>query len=485
MLEQRRLDDRLIELAIDAPGVGRTPLRLLLPAGFDADPGRRWPVLYLLHGGDGDFTDWTDGSQVEEMTSALDVIVAMPDSGRGATYVDWAYDGPNGRPQYETWITELLPDLLSREFRADDRAVIAGLSAGGFGAMSYAARHPDRYRAVATFSGNLDTRDGDRIGPWLSAVPTLALDHAFPLGDPLTQEVRWRGHNPLDLVPNLAGVDMFVSNGNGQIGELSGPLEFTDFLWLESSTERRSRAFVARAAELGITVTTDFYGNGTHSFPWWNRELGRAMPMLMATLDRERPAPDSFTYRSVEPRFSVWDWTFEISDRADLAFTDVTIDGDELSVSGNGTLRVTTPPNFVRGGRAPGGRRGGHRGCRRPHHLRRGPARQRRVVLVRRRPTRATTDRSCRSGRHPRGGLTASRPHQTTHRCPGPRRRRCGLCRVPVQASSGGSAIVGSADATCSAMTVRVDSNATSHNSAAATPMQMPAIVSVAQWAAR
>ena len=347
MLEQRRLDDRLIELVIDAPGVGHTPLRLLLPAGFDADPGRRWPVLYLLHGGDGDFTDWTDGSQVKEMTSALDVIVAMPDSGSGATYVDWAYDGPNGRPQYETWITELLPDLLKRQFRADDRAVIAGLSAGGFGAMSYAARHPDRYRAVATFSGNLDTRDGDRIGPWLSAVPTLALDRAFPLGDPLTQEVRWRGHNPLDLVPNLAGVGMFVSNGNGQIGELSGPLEFTDFLWLESSTERRSRAFVARAAELGIPVTTDFYGNGTHSFPWWNRELGRAMPMLMAALDRERSAPDSFTYRSVEPRFSVWDWTFEVSDRADLAFTDVTTDGDELSVSGNGTLRVTTPPNFV------------------------------------------------------------------------------------------------------------------------------------------
>ena len=406
VLEQRRLDDRLVELAVDAPGVGRTSLRLLLPAGFDADPGRRWPVLYLLHGGDGDFTDWTDGSDVEEMTSALDVIVAMPDSGPGATYVDWAYDGPNGRPQYETWITELLPDLLAREFRADDRAVIAGLSAGGFGAMSYAARHPDRYRAVATFSGNLDTRDGDTIGPWLSAVPTLALDRAFPLGDPLTQEVRWRGHNPLDLVPNLAGVDIFVSNGNGQIGELSGPQEFTDFLWLESSTERRSLAFVARAAELGIPVTTDFYGNGTHSFPWWNRELGRALPMLMAALDRVRPAPDSFTYRSVEPRFSVWGWTFEVSDRADLAFTDVTIDGHELSVSGNGTLRVTTPPDLVAGAAVPGGRRGGHRRCRRPHHLRRGPARQRRVVLVRRRPTRASPDRSCRSGRHRGGGLT-------------------------------------------------------------------------------
>ena len=212
---------------------------------------------------------------------------------------------------------------MSASTAADDRAAIADCPPAGSARCSYAARHPDRYRAVATFSGNLDTRDGDSVGPWLSAVPTLALDRAFPLGDPLTQEVRWRGHNPLDLAPNLAGVDIFVSNGNGQIGELSGPQELTDFLWLESSTERRSRAFAARAASSAFRSRPTSTGTARTPFRGGTASSGVRPSDAHGPLDGDRPAPDSFTFRSVEPRFSVWGWTFEVSDRADLAFTDV------------------------------------------------------------------------------------------------------------------------------------------------------------------
>lgn len=339
-----QLSDRLIELTVDADGVGTTKLRLLLPHGFDEEPDRSWPVLYLLHGGGGSYRDWTDSSDVEELTAPLDVIVAMPDSGPGATYVDWAFARPDGsRPQYETYITQLLPAFLRTAYRADDRAAVAGLSAGGFGAMSYAARHPDRYRAVASFSGNLDTRDGDEFGPWLSAIPTFALESTFPLGDPVTQEVRWRGHNPLDLVPNLAGVDVYVSGGNGNLGPLSMPTETPDFLTLESSTERRSRSFAARAEALAIPVTTHFYGDGTHTFRYWNRELSAALPMLMTALERGRPSPEAFQHRSTDDRFSVWGWTFEVTNRNGPAFTDVAVDVDRISATGNGTLHVTSP----------------------------------------------------------------------------------------------------------------------------------------------
>ncbi|HEX3813884.1 MAG TPA: hypothetical protein VHX59_13700 [Mycobacteriales bacterium] len=30
---------------------------------------------------------------------------------------------------------------------------------------------------------------------------------------------------------------------------------------------------------------TDFYGNGTHSWPYWQRELHRSLPMLLRALD--------------------------------------------------------------------------------------------------------------------------------------------------------------------------------------------------------
>lgn len=344
LVDAHRLTDRLLELTIDTGSVGRTQLRLLLPSTFDEDPERRWPVLYLLHGGGGSFVDWTDSSDVERMTADLDLIVAMPDSGPGATYVDWAFpDAAGRRPRYETYITHALPAFLSKTYRASDRAAIAGVSAGGFGAMSYAARHPDRYRAVAGFSANLDTRDGDELGPWLSALPTLALEGAFPLGDPVTHEVRWRGHNPLDLAPNIAGLDVYVSNGNGNLGPLSTPEEIIDFIMLESSTERRSLRFVARLKELGIAVLTNFYGDGTHSFRYWNRELDAALPMLTAALERDRPAPTEFVYRTVEERFSVWGWSFEVTGRTDLAFTDIAVSGDRVTATGNGTLQVTAP----------------------------------------------------------------------------------------------------------------------------------------------
>jgi S-formylglutathione hydrolase FrmB len=345
-----RLDDRLIELVVDSPSVGRTPVRILLPRHFDAEPDRRWPVLYLFHGGGGSYVDWTRASDVEAMTEDLDLMVVMPDSGPGATFVDWAYPGPDSQPQYETYHVDELPALLRERFRANGRAAVAGVSAGAFGAMSYAARHPDLYAAVASFSGNLDTRDDDQVGPVLSAIVTFALERTFPLGDPFTEEVRWRGHNPLDLAPNLAGTDVFVSGGNGQYGVLDPPLTPPDWLTLESSTERRSRRFVDRMQALGLPVTTDFYGNGMHSYRYWNRELGRALPLLTAAVADDRTPPSEFTYRSTERRFSVWGWTFQIEDRALPAFTDVKVDGDTIATTGNGTLVVTTPPRFTPGG---------------------------------------------------------------------------------------------------------------------------------------
>src|SRR5690606_6778449 len=102
----------------------------------------------------------------------------------------------------------------------------------------------------------------------------------------------------------------------------------------------------ARMEELGLPVTTNFYGNGTHSYRYWGRELERSLPTLMEAVQRPRSVPTSFTFRRTERRFSVWGWSFEVEDRAGMAFTDVRVDGDEVSATGDGTLVVTTPPRF-------------------------------------------------------------------------------------------------------------------------------------------
>src|SRR5690606_26467987 len=186
---------------------------------------------------------------------------------------------------WETFHLVELRNLLAARYRSNDRLAVAGLSAGGFGAMSYAARHPDLFRAVASFSGNLDTRDDDLVGPLLSAIVTYALERNTPLGDPYVHEARWRGHNPLDLAPNLAHTAVFVSAGDGQYGALDPPLTLPDWLTLESSTHRRTVRFVQRMQALGLDLTADLYGHGTHSFRYWARELERAMPLLAGALE--------------------------------------------------------------------------------------------------------------------------------------------------------------------------------------------------------
>ena len=158
VLSSRYLTDRLVELDLRSAAVGRTRMRVMLPVGYDANPDRRYPALFLLHGGSGNYEEWTSepkgvavGSSLEQATANYEMLVVMPDGGPGATFLNWLYPNPlGGRPQYETYHLTEIPELLREQFRANGRAAIAGLSAGGFGAGSYAARHPDMFDAMAS-----------------------------------------------------------------------------------------------------------------------------------------------------------------------------------------------------------------------------------------------------------------------------------------------------------------------------------------------
>ena len=76
------------------------------------------------------------------------MIIAMPEGGAVGFYSDWV-----DRAEWETFHTVELPGILAEKYRASSRQAIAGLSMGGLGALTYAARHPDHYAAVASFSG--------------------------------------------------------------------------------------------------------------------------------------------------------------------------------------------------------------------------------------------------------------------------------------------------------------------------------------------
>jgi len=89
IVSEQRIDARLRELTIAAPALAaETKVRVLLPDGYRADDGRRYPVLYLLHGAGGNETDWTDDGAAARATAGRPVIVVMPDGGRAGWYTD-------------------------------------------------------------------------------------------------------------------------------------------------------------------------------------------------------------------------------------------------------------------------------------------------------------------------------------------------------------------------------------------------------------
>lgn len=154
-----KIDDRTRDVMIDSPSVGEVTVRLLVPAGSEADPNRRWPVLYLLHGANDPDTYrcWTRSTDVATLTTGLPLLVVMPEAGTEGYCSDWFNEGRGGPPAGETFHLVELRQILERDWRASDHRAVAGLSMGGLGAMLYATHLPHLFRAAASFSGVLDT----------------------------------------------------------------------------------------------------------------------------------------------------------------------------------------------------------------------------------------------------------------------------------------------------------------------------------------
>jgi diacylglycerol O-acyltransferase/trehalose O-mycolyltransferase len=278
VVSEQWIDARTLDVTIHSPAVGADePVRLLLPPDWNSQPHRTWPVLYLLHGCCGDYTSWS-GTDVEQLTANTNVLVVMPEAGTDGFYTNWWNGGDGGAPDWETFHLTELRQILDRGFRAGQSMAVAGLSMGGYGTMKYA--ETGLFRAAASFSGVLDPLSN----------PTGVLAYLYPnalWGDPVAQRDIWEANDPTYHVDRLRGVKLFVASGNGQPGPFDQPSQKTDAT--EAEVYAESLNFVGALQQAHIPVTTDFYGPGTHTWPYWQRDLHTAFPMLMQAIGA-RPA---------------------------------------------------------------------------------------------------------------------------------------------------------------------------------------------------
>jgi enterochelin esterase-like enzyme len=130
------------------------PFVVYVPDGYQPS-GLHYSVLYLLHGAGGDENAWVERGNIQERSDRLIVAGSIPPTliVMPGCRACWWIDGAKDRAETAFW-TELVPTVTERYRTIESRSgmLIAGLSAGGYGAVRFAMKYPDRVAAVAAFS---------------------------------------------------------------------------------------------------------------------------------------------------------------------------------------------------------------------------------------------------------------------------------------------------------------------------------------------
>jgi S-formylglutathione hydrolase FrmB len=359
---QQALDPRLQAVTVTTGALaGPADVRVLLPADYAAHPRRHYPVLYLLHGTSGGASDWTTMGAAEETTAGRPLIVVMPDIGQHDNGGGWCTDSYNGGaygpPEWETFHIDQLIPWIDHNLRtiADRRGrAIAGLSQGGFCAMSYAARHPDLFSTALSFSGAPDIAyDAEAqalVTPIINATET-GLDGVPPnsfFGPRATQEINWAAHDPATLAANLRGLRLVIYTGNGQPGPYDSAVANPLASLIEAGVHELTTLFHARLQALGIPSTFDDYGPGTHSWPYWKRDLQWSIGAVMAAFAHPPPVARAITYTSADPAYAVFGWRV-VMHRAVREFSTLRRAAPNgFTLDGSGSATVDTPARYAR-----------------------------------------------------------------------------------------------------------------------------------------
>ncbi len=121
--------------------------------------GSQYPVVYLLHGATGNYTDWVKkATGVAENADKYNMMIVCADGG----FTSWYWDSPvDPTYKYETYVTKELITYIDKNYKTiktrNGRA-ITGLSMGGHGGLYLGIRHQDLFGAAGSMSGGVDIR---------------------------------------------------------------------------------------------------------------------------------------------------------------------------------------------------------------------------------------------------------------------------------------------------------------------------------------
>jgi S-formylglutathione hydrolase FrmB len=282
----------------------RKRVLVYLPPSYLWTKGRRYPVAYYLHGAYGSEDDWTKNGHLAAVMDSLiaggmtEMIVVMPDGDDG-WYTTWNSLGnfsectrapPAGQsaatycvawPKYDDYVARDLVahvDSAYRTLASRAHRGIAGLSMGGYGAVSLALRYDDVFSAAASHSGVLDpllgmkdaskgeATDVDSLHARWSAGLWPALRLAFGGRD----LYGWTARDPARLAKRALARGVKL------------PPLFID-AGADDPFTPQSRAFVAAVRALGEPVTYREWP-GNHDWKYWRAHVGESLSWLSSRI---------------------------------------------------------------------------------------------------------------------------------------------------------------------------------------------------------
>jgi enterochelin esterase-like enzyme len=155
-----------------------------LPPGYATDTGRRYPVVYFLHGTGASAESSARGLALPGAldraiaASGREMIVVIPDA--STSHGDRMYSNSPAIGDWETFIARDLPAFVDSRYRtvaARDARGLAGHSMGGYGALRLGMTQPAAFSALYAMSSCCLTNDAaDGHVPALKSMRAVALD---------------------------------------------------------------------------------------------------------------------------------------------------------------------------------------------------------------------------------------------------------------------------------------------------------------------
>ncbi len=282
-------------------------LTVYLPPSYGSG-NRRYPLLVYLHGRGGSERDWATAGRLPQVMDSLiaaglpEAIVAMPDGDDG-WYTTWA-SLPDAAcaadtvrkepaatycvpwPHYDDYVANDIVGYMDRTYRtraARESRGIAGLSMGGYGAITIALGYPELFAAAASHSGVLSPRlridaaptDPARYG---RSMPELGagVRHLWPSLRAVfgTDTIAWRARDPQVMAERL---QRRVQRNDARLPALRFDIGVND-TWAA-----QNRDFDAALTRLGVPHTYAEYA-GAHTWDYWRAHLPESLGFLLGVV---------------------------------------------------------------------------------------------------------------------------------------------------------------------------------------------------------